>query len=477
MGSGYKFDVDPSPISKLTEELLKASKAAKALNDDVDDLNSSVRQTGRSSGGVRGSGGSSGGSYGSARSYRPTGPFGRAEYERRRMEDLRASGFRADSDATMNQRYRVKMAERAESRARSTIDGKNPFEEVFNRTRFNLPGGINPLGRDLKAWTDPAFVGSVAKQLGLGAEAQAVVKSFAASALPAVVGVAGAAAAIGGLYAVSNAVQDRLHVGTAGALYGGGSPRAIGAALAYSGGDPTRAATLGERLRAGGMAAGWARSKGYYDLGSYTIDKNSNYVGIIDELSKLPRNKKIQYAREFGLTPEEFGRTYLSQAERDELKASYGEAGSDRGIGQEAQYQASKDKFSNSWDQTVRAVATPIMDDFRRNYLDPFNRLNPIGKPSEEWILDQLITVGSKASFGLADGWMGKKKDEWKRQQPWYHDEYVSENRSADSVREQRNELIGGGPRAAAAMRPGQAMNISMNQADAESMRLGAFAL
>ena len=464
MSQAYQLPIDPSSLDEFLAKLDGIVAKAKEADSAVKGISIPNRGGGGGGSSTASRMGSGGGGNPAlaARPYRPNGPYDRPSYERDRLDQLKSSGFDPSSAAYRNQQYRILMADRARSRADAALnpDGSSAMDAVFARTRFNLPGGMAPLGRDLKHFTDPKTLGPLLKELGVGEELAGVLGGVIGAAGIA----AGAVAAAGATaYGLAKGSSQLLQPGAAGALAIGGSSQTIGQSLALSGGDASRPQAIADALRQGTYGAGYMRSKGIVDLGGMQVDKGSNYIKVIEQLRKINnRDQRTRIARDLGLNEQEFQMSYASDSAFQSLKISRGKEGSDEDLRAKADADAAMDSAGNSLSRLGRTIAKPIA-----------NGVTALTTPINQILEGDLLRGIPNALKNLVPG--GTLIPNWVQSQKQRENEAdkSSAKSSSDGFRSARDEMIGGGVRSTLPV--GIANNITMNGLQQQAMVQGAY--
>lgn len=457
MAAAYKLPIDASELDALLKKLDEIGNKARSASTAMDDLGSSVNRTGRSGGGNGGGGGST--ATMRAQAYRPTGPFGRAKFEADRLRELRMAGFGEDSDAVRNQGYKLKLANNAEQRA--AANPQSEMQRVFNRTRFNLPGGINPLGRDLHAWTDPKVVGELMEHLGVKGQLADVITKVAGGLSSVMPILKAASTAAGVVYGAAELGSASYAKGSAMALSGGGPGAMIGAANALSGGDASRPEAIGAALRGGGYGSAYLRGHGIVDLGQFQLDRSSNYIRTMDTLrAEKNLDTRLRVARGIGLNSNEYEMTFASQEIYNSLKRSRGEEGTPDDLARRGNYEASKQMAGNSWERIVRTFGTPFMTGIGGIGQMVNGAMNPFSGDGWKDMASGLIraAIGVSPNMGSSD-----------------MDTPVRTALPNGRFRTANNETIGGGSRTGSSTPIGAAWQAAYNNFDAQAYGLGAF--
>lgn len=327
---GYEIPFEDRGLDKL---FLKLDK----LDEKVRDVSKNAKEAVSTVGGV---------------GVRIRDPFERAKAIGDELATQRASG-KSDSDLKALRYEHVKAIRQTERIEKALSGGATAQERLayaINSSRFSI-GGVSPLAGRLAAVAGADPGSAIASRLS-----PEMIANISKIALPAAVAVAAGV----GAYKIAEAASASFGAGRAAYWAGGGTASETSQLLAI-GGNAQRAAGLSDSLMGGGIGAAFMRSRGIVST-PYTVDKTRNYLRMIEELRNI---KDENYARLIGSNlgmEQELAWRDLTPKSWQALKESMGDVASPEARRSQAEYEATKTRFGNKWDQLVRTVGGPIMN-------------------------------------------------------------------------------------------------------------------
>lgn len=293
-------------------------------------------------------------------------PFERARVLGDRLSSERASG-KSDEDLKALRYEHLKASRNVDRIEKALSGGANAQEKLayaINSSRLSL-GGVSPLAGRLAsvAGLDPGE--SIA-----GMMSSETISAISKVAIPAAVAVAAGV----GAYRVAEAASASIARGRS-AYWTGGGTASETAQLLGIGGNASRAAALSDSLMGGGLGAAFMRSRGIVST-PYTVDKTKNYLRMVEELRNI---KDEKYARLVGMNlgmEQELAWRDLSPSSWEALKGSMSGVATPEARRAQAEYEATKTRAGNVWDNVVRNVGGHYMKvfaDIGGGFMDMFS--------------------------------------------------------------------------------------------------------
>lgn len=269
----------------------------------------------------------------------------------------------------------------------------------------------------------------------------------------------------------------RAYYGAGGTGVETGALTSIGRFLGRSGADEAGAAeSFGNALHAGTYGAGYFRSRGIVDFGGLTTNKATNYLAAVRALANEPdASTAMRVARDTGLQSELFLRD-LPASQREELLNGMMDAQSPSERRSEARYQFMKTEVGSWWSRQLRAGSDMVMTLYHLGAAG-LDWIGPQTKESQAAIREHMNAIGnthspadegdvagySKDDPALVHGtFRGKPLSQLTADERAEYDRlYGNRGRNVGAAgrgpAQARIEpgMVGGGPRAQAALPPG----------------------